>query len=289
MERRVGLLRRSELLGEEESLFVNRVEETFELEYHSHDFYEIAYVSGGRGFHHWGGRVVPVSKGDLFLLPIGLPHVFRPASADEGEKLAVYNCVFSESLLRKAAETIEDIDLFVMFEPEGKQIRDTRWMIEPLYQRMLEEYKGKSAGSSGMLFGLFLQLLVQLHRFICGMDVAGKPQNGDDPIQDAIDYIGRHAAENLTIRLLAERCGMSERHFFRLFKSRTGHSFLEYVQHTRIRMSCELLLGTRHKVGTVAEMAGYRDPQSFHQVFKKIVGMTPGDYRKKEGAVTLGQ
>jgi len=284
VESRVGLIRGSRLFGANRSIHVNRVEETFELEYHAHDFYEIAYISAGRGYHHWGGRVVPVSRGDVFVLPIGTPHVFRPHSAADGEKLVVSNCIFSDDFLRDAAARIDDLDLAGLFEREGGSARDSRFALEPIFQRMNEEQNGGSPGSAGMLYALFLQLLVGLARLLKPSDGLGPApaRDGDDRIGEAIDYIGRHAADDLSIRSLSSRCGMSERHFFRLFKARTGMPFLEYVQRARIRMSCELLLATRHKIGTIAEMVGYRDAQSFYQTFKKVVGVTPGEYRKRE-------
>jgi len=291
MEPGVGLLRGERFFREGSGLFVNRVEENFLLRYHAHDFYEIAYVSRGRGFHHVNGRVVPVAKGDAFLLPIGLAHVFRPASADEGERLVITNCAFSEQLLREAASVAGALDVRRTFEGDGvAAVRDIRFTLEPIFDRMLEECRRPTAGSEGMLFGLFLQLLVQLvrmaNRETPAPALAGERERGadDDAIGDAIDYIRRHLGERLTAGSLAKRCGMSERHFFRLFKERTGQPFLEYVQRQRMRVGCELLRSTRHKIGAIAEMTGYRDMETFHRTFKRWVGMTPGEYRKRAGA-----
>lgn len=285
MEPRVGMMFASGIFrkGEGLELYANRAEETFQLEYHAHDFHEIACVSEGRGYHHIGGRVVPVAKGDVFLLPIGLPHVFRPASAGGGQRLVVYNCVFTEALLREAAKYVPELDLSKLFEKEGTYARDARLSLEPLFQSLVAEHAKKTAGSSGMMFALFLQLLVQFSRLsAAGLPALPETSVAEDPIEAAAEYIRQHAPEPLTLRMLAHRCGMSERHFFRLFKARTGQPFLAYLQHARIRIGCELLLGTRHKIGTVAEMVGYRDTQSFHQTFKRIVGLTPGEYRKSE-------
>ncbi|WP_276354346.1 AraC family transcriptional regulator [Cohnella caldifontis] len=282
MEARVGLLRGSAFFGDGLELYVNRAEETFELEFHAHDFYEIAYVAEGRGYHHVRDRVIPVSKGDVFLLPIGHPHVFRPSSADRRQKLAVRNCVFSEALLRDAQRHVPELDLRRLFEGEGSKAKDVRLGLEPLFRTMDEEQNVPIPGSKGLRFALFLQLLIRLVRLVgqAGASTEGGPPLQADPIEEALDYIRQHAAENLNLRMLAERSGLSERHFFRLFKARTGQPFLAYVRDLRIRMGCELLLGTKHKIGAVAAMVGYRDTQSFHEAFKRIAGMTPGEYRR---------
>lgn len=281
MQTRAGLLRGSSFFRNGLMLYVNRTEETFQTDYHAHDFLEITYVSEGRGYHHLGGKVISVAKGDVFLLPVGLPHVFRPSSAEDGQKLAVYNCVFSDELLLEAASRVPDVPLASLFGREACYLRDRRLTIEPLYQRMHEEFAKQRAGSAGMLFALFLQLLIQLSRMIDQQETpVASPVMAADPVGDAIDYIRRHASEKLSRSMLANRCGISERHFARLFKARTGQPFLQYVLHERIRLGCELLLGTRHNIGVVAEMVGYKDMQTFHQTFKRIVGATPGEYRK---------
>jgi len=280
MESRIGMMRGTDYFRDGVNLFVNRAEETFQLEYHAHDFYEIAYVSEGRGYHHMNGDVLPVSKGDVFLLPIGIPHVFRPRSAADGERLVVYNCVFPQTLLEQAGRTVPDANVGQLFEPKGKIVRDPHLALEPLLLRMLDEYTARRTGWSGLLFALFVQLLVDLSRYADRTEGTPKAAETADTIADAIDYIRLNAAQPLTIRQMAERCGISERHFFRLFRQRTGQSFLEFLQNARIRIACERLADSRHKIGAVAELAGYRDIQSFHRVFKQIVGMTPGRYRQ---------
>jgi AraC family transcriptional regulator, L-rhamnose operon transcriptional activator RhaR len=280
METRIEMMRGSDFFREDVNLFVNRVEETFQLEYHAHDFHEIAYVSEGRGYHHLNGEVWPVSKGDVFLVPIGISHVFRPSSAAVGQKLVVYNCVFTQSFLEEAGKMVPDTDVNHLFSKEGKVVRDLHLTMEPLMQRMYDEFSTRRAGWSGVLFALSVQLLVDLSRHSARPEGTSPRVEAADTIGEAIDYIRVHAAEPLTIRLMADRCGISERHFFRLFRQRTGQPFLDYLQNLRVRIGCILLTDSRHKIDIVAEMAGYRDTQSFYQVFKRIVGMTPGQYRR---------
>ncbi|RAV20965.1 AraC family transcriptional regulator [Paenibacillus contaminans] len=283
-------LRGTDFFRDGRRIFVNRIEESFQSWYHAHDFIEITYVSEGKGYHHIGEQVVPVSKGELFVLPIGVPHVFRPYSASPGQKLVVYNCLFPEAAIEQLGEHIEDIDLRSLLRPKQEpyetvnSVIDRELALEPLFQSMFNEYTARRPGSSAVLFALLLQLLVQLSR-----KAIRPPESADfeesDPIGQAVEYVSRHAEEELTVRSMAERCRMSERHFFRLFKQRTGQPFHEYVQHARIRTSCELLQCTRHKISAVAETVGYRDTQSFCRVFKRIVGITPGAYRKQRKQV----
>ncbi|WP_164821414.1 AraC family transcriptional regulator [Paenibacillus koleovorans] len=298
METRQNVFRGTDFFQGGLDIYVNRAVESFEMPFHAHDFIEVTLVSEGRGYHHIGHQVQAVGKGDLFVLPAGVPHVFRPASVKGGDKLVVCNCLFSDRLLTELTERLlPDLELapLLRLQPghndHGFWVRDRRFSFEPLFAALYREYNGERRGSSAMLYALLIQLLVELYR-ATNESRAGGAETGSTAvgiesskssqllIEEAIDYVLAHAAEPLTIRGMAERLRMSERHFFRLFKQTTGQPFHDFVQHARIRMSCELLLGTTQKVRSIAETVGYSDAESFYRAFRRIVGMTPGEFRK---------
>jgi AraC family L-rhamnose operon transcriptional activator RhaR len=73
---------------------------------------------------------------------------------------------------------------------------------------------------------------------------------------------------------------ISENYFSKLFKEVAGINFSEYVQKVRIDEACRLLRETDLKVLEVALRVGFNDLKFFYDVFKKITGKTPGDYRQ---------
>jgi AraC family L-rhamnose operon transcriptional activator RhaR len=275
----------STMFQDQLEIYVNRFQENFHSDFHSHDFIEITYVAEGTGFHHIGEHVFPVRKGDLFILPLGTTHVFRPVSPSKHQKLIVYNCIFTESMLYKANEDAAGIDLLQCFQSPTDMnaslchFDGPNQRMESLFQQMLDEHTVRKPGYAALLYSLLLQLLIYLARQFSEPDQAKlHPQ---DSMEHILQYIRNHVDEPLTIRSMAELCRISERHFFRLFKQRTGQPFQDFVQHTRVQASCELLLRTNLTIAPIAEAVGYKDLQSFHQVFKRIVGMTPGQYRKQ--------
>ncbi|MDE6129557.1 MAG: helix-turn-helix domain-containing protein, partial [Lachnospiraceae bacterium] len=60
-----------------------------------------------------------------------------------------------------------------------------------------------------------------------------------------------------------------------------GESFNSYVDHIRIEHSKDLLLQNNYKVYEIAERVGYRNVDYFHKKFKKYVGESPAEFRKK--------
>ena len=90
---------------------------------------------------------------------------------------------------------------------------------------------------------------------------------------------GYHEIE--TIEEIIKDIPSSRRNLVRRFKQATGIAPIEYLQHTRIEASKKLLEQTSQQMTEVIAHTGYNDPKAFRKVFRKIVGMTPTDYREK--------
>ena len=269
-------------------VYVNRASEDFEVPVHDHDFIEFAFIAEGTGFHHVGGQVHPIHRGQLFCIPIGTPHVFRPASADVAKHpLTVYNCVFSPALLGRLAAFVTDPRLarFIGELRDGASpyfyLSDTDDTIERLMLAMHREFSMPRGASSDYLDTLLIQLFIVVQRL--KHDAPSASVRKFTQFDHLLSYMEQHLAEPLSLRSLAEISRWSERHLQRLFRQHTEQSFNSYLQALRIQKSCELLRSTALKIGSIAETVGYRDTASFLSVFKRIVGTTPSEYRR--GAV----
>lgn len=269
-------------------IYVNRIKENFfDSGLHEHDFIELNYVAEGSGYQYIGERALPAARGDLFVLPVGCSHVFRPYSADKRSRLVVYNVVFAPSLLTEIAMTAPELLLdrivagLIGDKIEAGIARDKRLVLEPLFERIHEEHAALRPGASAMLTALLTQILIEWTRLREKAAGAGSPAAAVLDFGEAVAYVREQALEPLTQRQAAERFGLSERHFQRLFVRHTGQTFHTFVQRQRVLTACQLLRDTRLKLDAVSGMVGYRDTQSFTGVFKRIEGVTPGQYRKR--------
>lgn len=96
---------------------------------------------------------------------------------------------------------------------------------------------------------------------------------------EIIDYVDMHFRENLTLDLLNEQFHLNRTYISDLFKKHTGKSFSRYLNELRVRYACDLLTITPLPVQDVAHQSGYRDYSSFIRIFKKLMQMTPAEYR----------
>ncbi|WP_194843327.1 AraC family transcriptional regulator [Paenibacillus sp. B01] len=289
MKRSRLTMKASELFRPGYRIFVNRIEERFETALHEHDFIELNYVAEGTGYQYLGGTAHPAGRGDFYALPVGASHVFRPYSADKSRRLVVYNVVFQPELLEEIAAASPELRLLERWRdieagpPGAGHIRDARLKLEPLFERLHEEHASPRAGTPAMLSALLTLLLIEWLR-LREADASGGSGQEPSPIHafaETIEQVREQALGPITLHEAAERSGMSERHFQRLFRRHAGQTFHRFVQRQRIAAASELLRATEHKLDTIAGMVGYRDIASFSRVFKQIEGETPGRYRAK--------
>lgn len=266
------------------SLFVNRSDETFEMSEHYHDFIEITYITEGTGMHHIDGKCFPVKQGDIFFIPIGTSHVFRPVSADPQKKLTVYNCIFYPELLERLLSFIPGSDPILEFYQSDPmhipwiKVRDDGDLIHNTFHNMHKEYIQKKQGFAVALHGGLLQLLVFLHRQWTTLK-DGEDKKSSPGLDRALEYIRNNYNQPLSVADAAAIAGVCERQFHRLFKKHTGQTVTGYIQSERIAKSRDYLKTTSMKIQEIAAAVGYRDMKFYNRLFKKITGLTPREYR----------
>lgn len=103
----------------------------------------------------------------------------------------------------------------------------------------------------------------------------------DSVLDDILHYIDHNYAQNITLENIAPLFGYNHSYLGKIFSKKTGQSFNSYVDHVRIEQAKRLLLQDDSKVYTVAERVGYKNVDYFHIKFKKYVGQSPAEFRKR--------
>lgn len=111
-----------------------------------------------------------------------------------------------------------------------------------------------------------------------------KLTHGDDAILQVQHWLQTRATQPTTVQDMAQAARMEERTFLRHFKAATGMKPTEYVQHLRMGKARELLQFTTRSIDQIAWAVGYEDTTAFRRLFSRIVGVAPGEYRRRFGA-----
>jgi transcriptional regulator GlxA family with amidase domain len=109
----------------------------------------------------------------------------------------------------------------------------------------------------------------------------GQKDHEDIEILKAQEYIEKHYQLKLTVDELADKYGIGRRTFERRFKKATSNTVVEYMQRVKMEAAKKQLESGRKTVTEVMHDVGYTDTKAFRDVFKKVTGMSPVDYRGK--------
>jgi AraC family transcriptional regulator, L-rhamnose operon transcriptional activator RhaR len=277
----VKILRGKNFFKDDLPIFINREEESFDTVIHSHDFWEIAYISEGRGLHLSGGSTTKVSKGDLFMIPIGVFHVFRPSSLDEKEPLIVYNCIIAMEKLKSFLQSYpggKELGNLLKLK-EWKHYHDKSGRFFDLFQQMHFEYLANLPGREAKIYNGLMELLLF---FYCEeYRTYNESTKTENYMQEVLAIIHSDYHHPLRVKDMAAKMGIGERQFQRIFHMQTNMTFKDYLQGVRINNASRLLVNTNRKVIDIAASVGYQDLQYFNKLFKEKTGMSPSEYRRQ--------
>jgi transcriptional regulator GlxA family with amidase domain len=105
--------------------------------------------------------------------------------------------------------------------------------------------------------------------------------HGDELVGKAQTYIEENLSEKISFGKLASKLAISRRNFDRRFIKAIGNTPVEYLQRVKVEVAKRTLEKGRKNIFEVMNEVGYSDDKAFREVFKKITGLSPLDYRAK--------
>lgn len=97
------------------------------------------------------------------------------------------------------------------------------------------------------------------------------------------DYIGKHYMnDQLSIKDISDHVHLSSSYICTIFKTETGQTLNQYITEYRMEKAKQLLANPRNKINEISAKVGYADGNYFGKSFKKVVGLSPSEYREKE-------
>jgi AraC family transcriptional regulator len=222
-------------------------------------------------------RAVPPPAGSVLMVPAGSPARWRWGS--HSDSLHVF--LEPELVARVAAETFELEPARVSLPPlDGLDL-------PPLRAAMLAVNDELTAGADGgRLAAESLANLLAVHlirnastpRPLDRRTYRALPQG---KLRAVIEYVEEHLDADLTLGQIAAAAHLSPYHFARRFKAATGLPPHQYVLTRRVEQAKQLLQQDRDlSLAEVAACAGFSDQSQFTHHFKRLVGVTPGRFRR---------
>lgn len=234
--------------------------------------YVFIYCIDGFGSYDVDGKHYEVSPNQYFILPAGKPHTYQ---ADTAQPWTIYWIHFSGSLAEHyAADTMAPISVNPGLH---SRISNRINMFEELFDALNSGYSIENIRYSMSLFHHYLSSL----RYVRQYREAGGQPDGNDVVDAAIHFMKENLERHITLQEVADFTGYSPSFFSRLFKTKTGHSPLNYINLLKIKRACLMLDTTHMKVNQICHKLGMDDPYYFSRLFSKIMGMSPRSYRSR--------
>lgn len=173
--------------------------------------------------------------------------------------------------------------------------------VELIDEKIIIEHNGLySSGGNNAYWNLLLflvekyvtrEIAVKIAKhFVVSMDKVnqtpfvifkGLKDHDDADVLKAQEFIEHNYADKITVDVIAKRLHLTRRTFERRFKKATHCSVIEYLQKVRVEASKKELEAGRKSIDEIIVEVGYSDSQTFRDIFKRITGTTPVEYKNR--------
>ena len=259
---------------------------------HSHNFFELAYITGGSCTHTLNDVSCTVTVGDYFIIDFGSIHSYTNC-----KELTLINCLFLPEIID---DTLKDCcsfeallhscllryyKIYLGKTSVDRIFHDEEGRVLQLLTGLMKEYQEKQVGYLEIYRCRLQEILILMMR-----NVLDRTMNYQDNamISEAMTYLNHHYQSQKVLEDFCKQFHFTPQYISRRFKQETGVTIREYQQKIRMEKCCELLAGSDILISEVAQVAGYRDMKAFHKLFKRMLKMSPREYRRMSSRVEYG-
>ncbi|MGF7030780.1 AraC-like DNA-binding protein [Paenibacillus mucilaginosus] len=229
--------------------------------------YNLHFVLGGRGYVDWRDQRYELGIGDGFLYGPGLPQRY---GADRDSPWDIRWVHFATNGLESMLGTrgMGEVWIFHM-----KEISKLHRCMEELFALGRAFDLEQEARASVLLYELLVHLMKE------AAPIALPRETAVSSIHRAADYIRANCTEALTLADMAEYAGYSVPYFSRKFHGIIGKTPTAYLLESRVLLAKQMLVSTPWTVKEIASAAGFAQSSYFIHCFKRLVHMTPEQFR----------
>jgi len=241
---------------------------------HQHAYIHLYYILTGEAIFANNEKTFSVSPGSFFLMPENTPHSMeKVTSAEPLTTIEIKFNVHDEFLQ-------QDIQSFPICFKVGP-------MAETLLTEICEYYYCHSSYYENALQAYFYSLITYAAQsnherpkrkvFTQFMDTF----NFSNITLDIIDYIERNFSSPITLQTIAEYVGYNKNYICSVFKHDMDMTIIDYLNYVRIITASQYFKYSDRHISRVAQRCGFSDVSHFSHTFKKIMGVSPAEYRRR--------
>ncbi len=254
-------------------------------ELHRHEFHELVVILSGRGRHLTETRNDPIEAGDVFLVRGEMAHGYA-----DTDRMTLVNILFDPRRLRLPLAGLADVPGYhALFQVEPRLRQADRFqqrlrlppgeLTDAAEQivRLRNELDSKAPGYRFAAVTHLMSLIAFLaRRYFRTPRIDTRPLR---KMSEVLSFIEEHHQEPLPMSRLTRLAGMSESTLTRAFHKVMGCSPIDHVIRVRIGRAAEQLRRPGIRVTEAAFENGFTDSNYFARQFRKVMGVSPREYR----------
>lgn len=251
---------------------------------HVHNCLELGYCHSGSGIFMIEDKVLTYKAGDVSVINDRELHLAQSTRGTVSE----WSFIMLDPLRLLGAQ-VDDPGILATATFSGQAFKNilsaaSHPEIASLVKEFVLELAERRTGYRSVIRGLVWALMVRLQRLPEKGGAQARTSSRDDMqrLLPALQYMVTHYRDPLAVPELARRCSLSPSHFRRLFIRAVGKSPLAHLTSLRVHMAAALLENTRQSILDIALTTGYPTLSSFNRNFRRLMGGTPRDWRKKK-------
>lgn len=262
------------------------------IPYHLHNYIEIMIPLVGNCTVHLDKQTVQLNSEDVLFIGNHTPHKVEPIGKNDiVVNLALKSSAFSLNdlnfLHRNGTNSNISNLLFTLLSNENYSAGRYVWfqvehqpkIVNNIYD-IIDEYYNYDIQSHQIIrfdiLTLFSRLIRQAYH---AKAHTHKVKDSQINLLSLLLYIENNY-RTITLTKMAKDFGFNPNYLSTYLKKQTGQSFIQLVHLQRVNTAGEYLIYTKAPIETIASEVGYENPSYFYKVFKKIIGVSPAEYRR---------
>lgn len=238
--------------------------------------YELVYFPGGtKATYTVDGQVFDLHKPSVLITPPGLRHAYAFDPSQPTRHLFIHFDLLSPLWKERFPQLLGDHPPIVDLDDHS--------VVPPLIKQILHYFHQRPERWKGLTEMLFLAVLEELEASLLMRAEQALKVSVPAQIANVLQYIEDHLQESITVECLVDMTGWSHEHFTRVFQRCLGYTPKQWMNKRKVELSAQLLLHSSDNVKEIAYRVGYQDVYYFYRLFRKWMGLTTTEYRRKYG------
>lgn len=273
----------SPLSTEDSFLVFDRVKDDFDFPIHFHPEYEINFIHNGKGVRRVvGNSLEEIDDIELVMVGPNLVHGWElhNCTNDKIHEITIqfHDDLFDDKMLaRRIFKPIKD-----MFNRANHGILFSKKISKELMPRITALSKIDSIDYFLELISILHDLAISRNQRLLSTYVSqNKNFENSDKIKKVYEYVQENFSRKISLAEISDLINMSPVSFNRFIKKRTGRTFIEYINDSRISYATRLLIESDFSIGEISFKCGFNNIANFNRVFKKVKNCTPTEFREE--------